>query len=818
MLNNNSKNALVKKRPKLGRLLLATASLMSPLIAGAADTRPNIILLVADDAGYSDFSVFGGEAKTPTMDSLASIGKTLTNFHAMPTCSPARAVFLTGIDNHINGLGTMQGQLRNPTNIQKHTPGYQGFVNEQSLMISTLLKDADYHTYMVGKWHLAEEGEVDNQTVFLRGTWPIDRGFERSFGILNGGGDHFSACERMEGTCTRFFENEEILLPTFDFPVDYFSATIHTDKAIEFIDADKSADAERKPFFLYYADTMPHEPNQLPADFLKQEYIDMYYQQGWDGIRVQRFEKMKELGIIPSDLPFPDRVANYPEWNDDSDPNWQPLLAKVTEPPYNVIWGDITTVDDLKHTLAKKMALYTGMVEFFDAEVARMITHLKSVGEYDNTVFIYFSDNGGDGRDWDWVDRDALVHRGADNSFDNIGNAGSFVANGPQWAQVTNAPLYASKVTMAEGGIRVPLVIAYPNGSIDAGSHNNKMVTAADLAATVLDYATVQHPVGTGVTPDWDNCTGNYAGKSDICPMNGKSLRSVLNGSTQSIHASEPIGFEIFGQVRRVDGEVIGEAPNKALFYEEDGQLWKILRLGNFGWGAGVNEPWRLYNLDEDISEANDLGTERPEKLAQLMTMYNEYEQNVGVIPQNAKKQTGVIPGVEVLHSFTLTNRDDSSETYHLSCRSDWPCALPVTSFTLEAGSSININAYVDVPANAANQTHTTQVVISRSNKPAMSTNQILVTQTSETAVVADYDRVMDWAEVSVAPELLAGSYQVMQIDGYKVRYYSETDTYLGYKPADNNMYIYNYALYGSNIELLGSLDEFLPQAIEAGF
>ncbi len=724
-----------RRLAQVGGVFLVVAPLLWPAVSNAADdTRPNIVLLVADDAGYSDFAGFGGEAQTPTMDSLASVGKTFTNFHAMPNCSPSRAVFLTGIDNHINGLGTMQGQLGNPGNVQVGAPGYKGFVNDQSVMISKLLKDSGYHTYMVGKWHLGEEGEVDGQTVFFLGTWPVDQGFERSYGILNGGAEHFGACERVEGTCTRFFEDEEILVPTLDFGPDYFSATVHTDKAIEYIDEGKVEDNERKPFFLYYADTMPHEPNQLPPEYIKQEYIDMYYQQGWDGIRAERFSRMKDLGIIPEALEFPDRIAAFPDWNDENDPKWGTLMNRVTQPPYSIMWGNIQTVDDLKRTLAKKMALYTGMVEFFDDEVARLVAHLKDTGEYENTVFLYFSDNGGDSREWDWEDRNAMIHRGVNNSFDNIGGRGSFVANGPQWAQAVNVPFYGAKATNAEGGIRSALVAAYPGGDIERGARSDAMTTVADLAATVLDYANVEHPVGVGVKPDWDNCTGTYGDATDICPMNGKSMRTLLAGTERSLHSDEPIGYEIFGRVARdQNGNIIGDRPNKALFYEENGQLWKILRLGDAGWGQGPNEPWRLYDLTNDPSESTDLAVQMPDKLAHMMEMYNEYEQSVGVIPQSALKQTDVEPGSLVNYQFQLTNTGGSVETYTLGCRSDWACELSLEgSVTLAAGESADIDVTVSVPADTYGLTRTTQISMMRESVPEMSNNQILVTQVAD--------------------------------------------------------------------------------------
>ena len=742
---------------QMGSILFLLPCLLLPAIANAEDdNRPNIVLLVADDAGYSDFAGFGGEAQTPAMDSLASAGVKLTNFHAMPNCTPSRSSFLTGTDNHINGVGTMQGQLGSAAAaVQRGTPGYKGYANERTAMIPELLKDSGYHTYMVGKWHLGEEHEVDEQTVFKRGTWPIDRGFDKSYGILNGGGDHFGACERVEGTCTRFFENDQILIPTIDFgpgqvgptPTDsiYFSATAHTNKAIEFINSGIDTDADRKPFFLYYADTMPHEPNQLPTAYLEstrmQDLIDLYYNLGWDGVRGSRFQNMKNLGLIPASLGLPARYAQFPDWNDTTDARWASMLARVTEPPYNVFWtnrdGDpIRSVDDLKSVLAKKMAIYTGMVEFFDSEVNRLIDHLKDKNEYENTLFIYFSDNGGDSREWDWLDRDSMLHSGTNNSFDNLGKAGSFFSNGPQWAQAVNVPFYGAKATVAEGGLRAAFVAAYPGGDMAAGTQSHAMTTVMDVAATIIDYADVTHPVGVGEQADWDKCTGSFNDRKNICPMNGSSMRELMKGSATSVHDRQPIGYEIFG---RKHGPTGLDRPNKAMFFEEDGTVWKILRLGDGGWGAGpggTQEPWKLFNLNVDPSESNDLRETEPARFTQLVDMYNEYEQRVGIIPQSAMRKDNVALGTDATESFTI-EAGAATETYTLSCRSDWLCTLSNedgsaidSPITLNPGDDpVTVNVTVAVPTDADGLTRTSQISMARTNAPQMSNNKIFVVQ-----------------------------------------------------------------------------------------
>lgn len=741
----------------------ATTSLLLASGVQAADERPNIVLLVADDVGFSDFPRFGGEAKTPMMDGFADSGMTLTNFHVLPTCSPSRSAFLTGVDNHLNGMGTMQGQLGNPANAaQVGNPGYTGYLNKRAITTATLLKDNGYNTYMTGKWHLGEEKDVEGgQTLFPRGWWPTDRGFQRSYGVLEGGGEHYGSCERAEGHCTRFFENDKII--TASIPGDYFSSSANMDKALEFIDADRKENTERKPFFFYFADTMAHEPNQVPAEYIKQENIDAYYNLGWDGMRAQRISKMKDAGLIPESLAIPKRLSSMPDWNDETDANWAPLMAQVTTAPYDVMWG-ITTVDDLKKTLAKKMAAYTGMIEYFDDQVARLVAHLKSIGEYDNTVFIYFSDNGGDARPWDIIDRDYMLRRGVNNTYANIGLRDSFVANGPGWAQVANTPLYGSKITMGQAGIRVPLVISHPGGKIKEGSKSETVTTLTDIGATVLSYAKVEHPVGTGVAPNWDACTGTYKDQTGVCPINGKDLSGLLHGDVDQVHKDEPLGFELFG------------VTNKALFLEgADKTLWKILRLeflgyGNrLGWGEpGSPEPWRLFNLTADPAESNDLGKTHPEKLQQMIAMYKQYESNVDVVSvipnatvkleagdDSSEGDKSIVPGTTTIHKITVSNATTAEDTFTVSCVSDWTCALTAiveqstgmagrttADAKLAAGASATYELAITVPSSAGKgEKNVARVNVVGANTPEGPESLTVVTTAAEKpAVVASND------------------------------------------------------------------------------
>ena len=216
-------------------LLLSGAKIAYAQEAAATTSggqRPNIVLLVADDSGYSDFGPFGGEASTPIIDAFAAEGVKFTNHHTQPTCSPSRAEILTGVKNHLNGLGVMQGAVpKNPHAAQFGLPGYTGYLNNRVVTVATLLRDAGYDTYHVGKWHLGQEGEIDGQTFHPRGTWPIDLGFDHSFGMLEGGGDHWGACERSSGWCTHFVDDDEIITGR-RMPHDYYGALTQTDRAL----------------------------------------------------------------------------------------------------------------------------------------------------------------------------------------------------------------------------------------------------------------------------------------------------------------------------------------------------------------------------------------------------------------------------------------------------------------------------------------------------------------------------------------------------------------------------------------------------------
>jgi arylsulfatase len=470
------------------------------------NTKPNLLLIVADDLGYSDLGCFGAEIRTPNIDAIAARGLRGTNFYVSPTCSPSRSMLLSGTDNHIAGLGNM-AEWAGPT--QREKPGYEGYLNTRVVTIATLLREADYHTYAAAKWHLGEKPDQ----------WPSRRGFERDFALLQGAGSHWSDMQGLlpsEPQVT-FTRNG---VQVKELPPDYYSSQYFTDFIIQSIDENSS---DGKPFFAYLGYQAPHGPLAVPA-----EWLDKYqgrYDQGYDAIRAERLARQKKLGIVDqSAVAFP-RLPNIPAWED--------------------------LTSQQRRESARKMELYAAMIECMDAQVGRLIDHLQKTGKLENTLIVFISDNGAAGEDMaelvnklaptakDWFDRTF------DNSPSRWGQPGSCMEYGPAWAQVSSVPFRLFKGVQAEGGIRSPFIVAGP-GVHHAGTVNHSVLHVMDIVPTFLESAGVNHPAS--------------GGRSEFAPLQGKSMWPVLSGRSQSNRTNTDwIGWELFGNraIRQGDWKLL---------------------------------------------------------------------------------------------------------------------------------------------------------------------------------------------------------------------------------------------------------------------
>ena len=416
-----------------------------------ADDRPNILLIIADDLGYADLGVHGSDIRTPNIDVLAAEGLLCTQFHTAPMCAPTRAMMLSGNNNHVAGMGR-----QHPGDwLKRNLPGYEGHLSDRVAPLPRLLREAGYHTYSVGKWHLGMEPE----------NGPLAAGFERSFNLIDGAANHFNSIGFFEGGSTYRADGEEAALPEGGYTTEVF-----TNRLIEFIESNAG---DGQPFFGYAAYTSPHWPLQVPDD-----YLDLYmdrYNEGYDVLREKNFASLKEAGIIPASSTLPPR-------NDAIMP-----------------WKDLDAEQQRRE--ARKMELYAAMVENLDHHVGRLIEFLKSHELYENTLFVFMGDNGPAGEDFynqgSYVE---YVREHYDNDFDNMGRPISFVSYGPQWAEAGSPAFSGYKRYTREGGITAPFIVAGAQvGS--KGIISSEYLTVMDLAPTFLEIAEAGYPEDGSVRP-----------------------------------------------------------------------------------------------------------------------------------------------------------------------------------------------------------------------------------------------------------------------------------------------------------------------------
>ncbi len=459
--------------------------------------QPNILLIVGDDLGFSDIGAYGGNINTPVLDQLGKESMLFSNFHVLPTCSPTRSALLTGNDNHVAGMGIMS-EMDYPVLHNKQLPGYTAYLSKQVVTIPELLRENNYHTYMVGKWHLGEGPGKD----------PADRGFEESFILGTGGGSHWNDRKSLAPPQhMNYYRNGKEVEP----PQDFYSSKNYTDSLIQFLDRNKE---DKKPFFAFLSYTAVHDPLHAPKEF-----IDKYkgkFDMGWDSLWSERFTNLKKLGVVPADAKS---ITNpsIPKWN---------TLSPEHQKEY-----------------ARDMEVYAAMLDYMDMSIGRVFEYLRKTGQYDNTLIIFMSDNGANGAmATSYPGNDDGKYLGSfNNELENRGLKGSYIETGPGWAQASSAPFRYFKTFTTEGGIRAPLLIKLPGQMTSTGKWNKNFIHVTDIMPTLLEITGTSYPA-------------EYKGNK-LHALIGKSMIPTLTNSTHDIHVNDGMGYELFEMKAFIKGK-----------------------------------------------------------------------------------------------------------------------------------------------------------------------------------------------------------------------------------------------------------------------
>lgn len=514
---------------------------------------PNVVVVLVDDMGFSDISPFGSEISTPAIQALADDGFRFSDFHTTPVCSPSRAALLTGVNPHRAGFGTV-------AHSDPGFPGHRMLLPDTLPTLAESFGQAGYATFMVGKWHLTLESQLHDAAD--RSSWPTQRGFDRYFGSMDG-------CTSLYHPHRIIRDNSPVTEPFLD---DEYLTDRLTDEAIDMIDSLRANDNEM-PFLLYFAHQAVHGPVQgKPADIQKYRGA---YDAGWGAIGAERFARQKESGLFP-----------------DIEPPVQDVEAASGIPR----WDDLDL--DSRELYARHMEVYAAAVDAVDQSVSRIVARLKQLGEYENTIFVITSDNGGTGEGGesgtrsyfsrftlteglpaDWV---ADVPR----PLDDMGGPRVFGHYPTGWAHVSNTPFRMYKGSVFEGGVHAPLIISWPSGAPRTQDDNgvrDAFAFITDIAPTLLDLADVDRPTSIrGI---------------DVAPEDGVSLLPNLDGSAVS---------------RRSAGQYLAHGRQRAYYQER----WKAVSTTL----ADRDDltAWNLYDIQSDPFETRDVAAERPDLVREL--------------------------------------------------------------------------------------------------------------------------------------------------------------------------------------------------------
>lgn len=428
--------------------------------------RPNIVIIMADDMGYSDVGCYGGEVNTPNIDKLAKNGIRFTQFYNTSRCCPTRASLLTGLYPHQAGMGGMVAAKNDP----KKPPAYQGYLNDKCVTIAEVLKVAGYTTLMSGKWHVGE----------FRPHWPTNRGFDKYFGLISGGANYYDITKtKAKGVVRKMAINDMPYKPPKE---GFYMTDAFTDRAVKFINENTSP---KKPFFLYVAYTAPHWPlHALPEDIAK--YKGKYLK-GWDELRKERYQRMVKMGLVDKGWKLSSR--------DEGAPAWESLS------------------EDKKKQMDLKMAVYAAQIDRMDQGIGRIIESLEEKGQLDNTLILFLSDNGACAETGEF---------GFDRRKNGLppGGVDSYMSYGLSWANASNTPYRRYKKLVHEGGVATPLIAHWPNRIKDRGAFRKQASGVIDLMPTCIELAKAKYPAeykGKNILPP--------EGKSLVPAFYGKAVQ-----------------------------------------------------------------------------------------------------------------------------------------------------------------------------------------------------------------------------------------------------------------------------------------------------
>ena len=536
-------NKQIKRREFLKAMGLGGASLVIPgcsttipLTCNTFENRPNIVLIMADDMGYSDLGCYGGEIQTPNLDKLAADGLRFTQFYNTARCCPTRASLMTGLYPHQTGMGWM-------TAANLDHKGYTGDLNKECVTIAEVLKQAGYSTYMTGKWHLTYDKYLDGP----KHSWPRQRGFERFYGTIKGGGSYFKP-DKLTDNNTRIQAPDE----------DYYYTDAISDNAVKFITEHRQSKGN-EPFFLYVAYTCPHWPlHARPEDIAK--YRGKYLK-GWDTVRGERHKRMIEMGLVKKDWSITPRDKKVKAWDE---------------------------VDQAKKELWDlRMAVYAAQIDCMDQGIGRIVSAVEQAGKLDNTLIVFLSDNGGCAEGISRKDKDIEL-LGTDDSFE------SYHIN---WANASNTPFRLYKHWVHEGGIATPLIAHWPARIKSRGELRHQPGHVIDIMATCIDIGNTKYPrqyqgnkiipiEGKSLTPAFDNKTI----KREALYWEHESNRAIRIGKWKLVAKGKDGPWELYNlesdrtELNDVSGKYPARTKKMATMWQSWAERSNVLPLDDRGW------------------------------------------------------------------------------------------------------------------------------------------------------------------------------------------------------------------------------------------